>query len=175
MPAGDPVVCLFAAPNTAAIMSSVPAGQRGVASGMRGTFFNSGTSLSISIFFSLMIVGLAGTLPAAMSSGLQGQGVSADVAGQVAGLPPVSSLFAAFLGVNPVQQLLGPSGVLDRVSPQQAATLTGGHFFAQLISDPFHSGLVIVFGAAAAMSVVAAVASLARGRRYVHDDEATDD
>jgi MFS family permease len=79
---------LFAAPNTAAIMSSVPADQRGVASGMRGTFFNSGTSLSIGIFFSLMIVGLAGTLPSAMSSGLQGQGVSADVAGQVAALPP---------------------------------------------------------------------------------------
>jgi MFS family permease len=161
---------LFAAPNTAAIMSSVPADQRGVASGMRGTFFNSGTSLSIGIFFSLMIVGLAGTLPAALSSGLQAQGVDAGVAGQVAGLPPVSSLFAAFLGFNPVQQLLGPTGALDRVSSQQAATLTGGQFFPQLIADPFHSGLVIVFGAAAVMSVVAALASLARGKRYVHDD-----
>jgi MFS family permease len=161
---------LFAAPNTAAIMSSVPAGQRGVASGMRGTFFNSGTSLSIGIFFSLMIVGLAGTLPNALDSGLTGQGVDAGVAGQIAGLPPVSSLFAAFLGVNPIRQLLGPTGALDQVSSQQAATLTGGEFFPQLISDPFHSGLVIVFGAAAAMSVIAAIASLARGRRYVHDD-----
>jgi MFS family permease len=161
---------LFAAPNTAAIMSSVPADQRGVASGMRGTFFNSGTSLSIGIFFSLMIVGLAGTLPTALSGGLQAQGVDAGVAGQVAGLPPVSSLFAAFLGFNPVQQLLGPTGALDQVSSQQAATLTGGQFFPQLISDPFHSGLVIVFGAAAVMSVVAALASLARGRRYVHED-----
>jgi MFS family permease len=163
---------LFAAPNTAAIMSSVPADQRGVASGMRGTFFNSGTSLSIGIFFSLMIVGLAGTLPTALSSGLQAQGVDAGVAGQVAGLPPVSSLFAAFLGFNPVQQLLGPTGALDQVSSQQAATLTGGQFFPQLISDPFHSGLVIVFGAAAVMSIVAALASLARGKRYVHDDTA---
>jgi MFS family permease len=163
---------LFAAPNTAAIMSSVPADQRGVASGMRGTFFNSGTSLSIGIFFSLMIVGLAGTLPTALSGGLQAQGVDAGVAGQVAGLPPVSSLFAAFLGFNPVQQLLGPTGALDQVSSQQAATLTGGQFFPQLISDPFHSGLVIVFGAAAVMSVVAALASLARGKRYVHDDTA---
>jgi len=161
---------LFAAPNTAAIMSSVPAGQRGVASGMRGTFFNSGTSLSIGIFFSLMIVGLAGTLPDALDNGLTGQGVDAGVAGQIAGLPPVSSLFAAFLGVNPIQQLLGPTGALEQVSSQQAATLTGGEFFPQLISDPFHSGLVIVFGAAAAMSVIAAIASLARGRRYVHDD-----
>ncbi|MCW2677698.1 MAG: transporter [Modestobacter sp.] len=161
---------LFAAPNTAAIMSSVPADQRGVASGMRGTFFNSGTSLSIGVFFSLMIVGLAGTLPTALSSGLQAQGVDAGVAGQVAGLPPVSSLFAAFLGFNPVQQLLGPTGALDQVSSRQAATLTGGQFFPQLISDPFHSGLVIVFGAAAVMSVVAALASLARGKRYVHED-----
>jgi MFS family permease len=163
---------LFAAPNTAAIMSSVPAHQRGVASGMRGTFFNSGTSLSIGIFFSLMIVGLAGTLPTALNSGLQAQGVSASVAGQVAGLPPVSSLFAAFLGFNPVRQLLGPSGALDQVSSHQAATLTGGHFFPQLISGPFHSGLIIVFGAAAVMSVVAALASLARGRRYVHGEDA---
>jgi len=162
---------LFAAPNTAAIMSSVPADQRGVASGMRGTFFNSGTSLSIGIFFSLMIVGLAGTLPTALDNGLTAQGVDAGVAGQIAGLPPVSSLFAAFLGFNPVQQLLGPTGALDQVSSQQAATLTGGQFFPQLISDPFHSGLIIVFGAAAAMSVIAAVASLARGRRYVHDDD----
>jgi MFS family permease len=163
---------LFAAPNTAAIMSSVPAGQRGVASGMRGTFFNSGTSLSIGIFFSLMIVGLAGTLPAALDTGLTGQGVDPSVAGQIADLPPVSSLFAAFLGFNPVQQLLGPTGALDQVSSQQAATLTGGEFFPQLISDPFHSGLAIVFGAAAVMSVIAAIASLARGRRYVHDDTA---
>src|SRR5207237_4719752 len=82
---------LFAAPNTAAIMSSVPAGERGIASGMRGTFFNSGTSLSIGVFFTLMIVGLASTLPTTLSSGLQHQGVSAQVAGQVAQLPPVAS------------------------------------------------------------------------------------
>jgi hypothetical protein len=119
-----------------------------------------------------MIVGLAGTLPTALRDGLTGQGVDPAVAGQVAGLPPVSSLFAAFLWVNPVQQLLGPSGALDQVSSQQAATLTGGQFFPQLISGPFHSGLVIVFGAAAAMSVIAALASLARGKRYVHDDAA---
>jgi hypothetical protein len=91
----------------------------------------------------------------------------------VAGLPPVSSLFAAFLGFNPIQQLLGPSGALQQVSAHQAATLTGGEFFPRLISGPFHSGLVVVFTAAAIMSVIAAVASLARGKRYVHgeDDE----
>ncbi|NYJ05923.1 MFS transporter [Petropleomorpha daqingensis] len=163
---------LFAAPNTTAIMNSVPASERGIASGMRGTFFNSGTSLSIGIFFSLMIVGLASTLPATMSSGLQHQGVSAQVADGVAQLPPVASLFAAFLGYNPIQRLLGPTGALDQVSAHQAATLTGGEFFPQLISGPFHSGLVVVFTAAAAMSVIGALASLLRGGRYVHGEDA---
>jgi MFS family permease len=163
---------LFAAPNTAAIMSSVPAGERGIASGMRGTFFNSGTSLSIGVFFTLMIVGLASTLPTTLSSGLQHQGVSAQVAGQVGQLPPVASLFAAFLGYNPMERLLGPTGALQHVSSHQAATLTGGEFFPQLISGPFHSGLVVVFIAAAVMSVIGALASLMRGRRYVHGEEA---
>jgi MFS family permease len=163
---------LFAAPNTTAIMNSVPANERGIASGMRGTFFNSGTSLSIGVFFTLMILGLAKALPSTLYGGLTGQGVAPGVAHQVAGLPPVSSLFAAFLGFNPIQQLLGPTGALQHVSSQQAATLTGGEFFPQLISGPFHTGLVVVFIAAAVMSVVAAVASLFRGGRYVHEDEA---
>jgi MFS family permease len=163
---------LFAAPNTTAIMNSVPASERGIASGMRGTFFNSGTSLSIGIFFSLMIVGLASTLPGTLSSGLQHQGVSAQVADGVAQLPPVASLFAAFLGYNPIERLLGPTGALDQVSAHQAATLTGGEFFPQLISGPFHSGLVVVFAAAAVMSVIGALASLLRGGRYVHDEDA---
>jgi MFS family permease len=162
---------LFAAPNTAAIMSSVPAGQRGIASGMRGTFFNSGTSLSIGIFFSLMIVGLAHSLPQTLLAGLQGQGVSAGIAAQIAQLPPVASLFAAFLGYNPIERLLGPTGALDHISSGQAATLTGGQFFPQLISGPFHTGLIVVFSAAAAMSVIGALASLLRGGRYVHEEE----
>jgi MFS family permease len=163
---------LFAAPNTTAIMNSVPASERGIASGMRGTFFNSGTSLSIGVFFTLMIVGLSSTLPSTLDAGLRGQGVGAGVAAQVAHLPPVSSLFAAFLGVNPVERLLGPSGALHQVGPHQAATLTGGEFFPQLISGPFHSGLVVVFTAAAVMSVVGALASLLRGGRYVHGEGA---
>ncbi|MBJ7467043.1 MAG: MFS transporter, partial [Mycolicibacterium sp.] len=104
---------IFTAPNTAAIMSSVPAAQRGAASGVRATFFNAGSSLSIGIFFSLMIVGLANSLPSALSSGLQAQGVSASVAHEVANTPPVGSLFAAFLGYNPIGELLEPSGALD--------------------------------------------------------------
>ncbi|MCX8563186.1 MFS transporter [Mycolicibacterium mucogenicum] len=150
---------IFTAPNTAAIMSSVPAAQRGAASGVRSTFFNAGSSLSIGIFFSLMVVGLAGTLPTALSNGLQQQGVSADVAQQVAELPPVGSLFAAFLGYNPMGELLAPFHTLQQPGVN-AATLTGQSFFPQLITEPFHSGLVVVFGAAAVMMLLGAVASM---------------
>ncbi|MEV0799475.1 MFS transporter [Kribbella sp. NPDC050281] len=160
---------LFSAPNTTAIMNSVPADRRGVASGMRGTFFNSGTSLSIGIFFSLMIVGLAQTLPAALTSGLEAHGVSATVATGIGQQPPVGSLFAAFLGANPIGTLLG-SLPASAIHGADLNTLTSKQFFPQLIATPFHHGLVIVFSAAIAMSLIAAVASLFRGSRYVHTD-----
>lgn len=156
---------IFTAPNTAAIMSSVPAEQRGAASGVRSTFFNAGNSLSIGIFFSLMIVGLASTLPTAMSDGLQAQGVSADVAHEVANLPPVGSLFAAFLGYNPIGELLGPSGALQAPGVN-VDVLTGQTFFPQLITAPFHSGLTVVFVAAAVMMLIGAVASMFNPGRY---------
>ena len=162
---------LFSAPNTTAIMNSVPASQRGAASGMRGTFFNAGSALSIGIFFSLMIAGLAASLPATLSSGLRAHHVSVAVANGVANQPPVGSLFAAFLGYNPVQTLLGP-GRLAQLPPADQATLTGRQFFPSLISQPFHQGLVIVFSAAIAMSVIGAAASLLRGRKYVHAEVA---
>ncbi len=162
---------LFAAPNSSMIMNSVPANQRGSASGMRGTFMNSGMALSIGIFFSLMVAGLAANLPESLRSGLTAQGVPAGPAGQIADLPPVGSLFASFLGFNPIQTLLAPFGVLPHLSSDQVATLTGKTFFPELISQPFHDGLVVVFGAAAVMSLVAAVASHLAGGKYVHVDE----
>ena len=163
---------LFTAPNTTAIMNSVPAHERGSASGVRGTVFNSGTSLSIGVFFSLMIVGLANVLPRTLTTGLTGQGVPHDIAAQIGGLPPVGSLFASFLGYNPIGSLLEPTGVLDRLPAVNADTLTGKEFFPHLMSGPFHHGLVIVFLTAAAMMVVAALASWAAGGKYVHDDSA---
>ncbi|MBB2989340.1 MFS family permease [Mycolicibacterium iranicum] len=161
---------IFTAPNTAAIMSSVPASERGAASGVRATFFNAGSSLSIGIFFSLMIVGLANTLPGTLSSGLQAQGVSADVAGQVAELPPVGSLFAAFLGYNPIAELLEPYHALQQPGVN-AEVLTGQTFFPHLIIEPFHAGLVVVFAAAAAMMVIGLIASLFNPGRYAEDAE----
>jgi len=162
---------LFASPNTSAIMSAVPARHRGSASGMRSTFQNSGMSLSIGIFFSLMIAGLASTLPRTLTAGLTAQGVPFSVATQVSHLPPVSTMFAALLGYNPVQNLLAPSGVLSRLPANHAAVLTGKQFFPHLISAPFHHGLVIVFTAAAVMSVTGALVSLLRGKQFYYDDQ----
>ena len=161
---------LFASPNTSAIMSSVPASQRGSASGMRSTFQNAGMSLSIGIFFSLLIAGLASTLPPALIRGLTAQGVPLSVATKVGHLPPVSTVFAALLGYNPVQHLLKPSGVLSRLPAHNVAALTGNHFFPTLIAGPFHHGLVIVFTAAALMSFIGAMVSLLRGRQFFYDD-----
>jgi hypothetical protein len=156
---------MFAAPNTSSIMSSVPASLRGAASGMRATFQNSGTALSIGIFFSLMIAGLTGTLSTTLTNGLHRHGVTQSVAQHVGSLPPVASLFAALLGVNPIQHLLAPSGTLSTLSASSRSALTGHIFFPQLISEPFHHGLVVVFGFAAGLSFIAGLASLLRGRR----------
>jgi MFS family permease len=161
---------LFSAPNAAAIMNSVPARQRGAASGMLATFQNSGFVLSIGIFFSLMIAGLASSLPTTLSNGLTSHGVPHAVAHQIGQAPPVGSLFAAFLGYNPVQQLLAPTGVLAHMPAAQVKVLTGRQFFPQLIAGPFHHGLEIVFSTAIVILVIAAAASLMRGGRYVHDE-----
>ena len=154
---------MFAAPNSSSIMSSVPARYRGAASGMRSTFQNSGTALSIGAFFSLMIAGLASTLPKTLTSGLQQLGVPHGIAHHVSTLPPVSSLFAAVLGVNPLQHLLAATHVLPTLPAAAQRTITGRQFFPELISGPFHHGLVVVFAVATALAALAAVASLLRG------------
>jgi MFS family permease len=164
---------LFSAPNTTAIMNSVPAHQRGAASGMRATFQNSGFSLSIGLFFSLMIAGLASTLPSTLKSGLLAHHVPGSVAAAVANQPPVGSLFAAFLGYNPIKTMVGPQ-TLSGLSASDQATLGGRQFFPHLISQPFHHGLAIAFGMAIAMCLIGAVASLFRGTRYIHVDEPAD-
>ena len=158
---------MFGAPNSSSIMGSVPARYRGAASGMRSTFQNSGTALSIGVFFSLMIAGLAASLPKTLTSGLEQQGVPHAIAHQIGSLPPVSSLFATVLGVNPVQHLLAQAHALTSLPAASQRVLTGRQYFPQLISGPFHQGLVVVFIAAAALSVVAALASLLRGGRPV--------
>jgi hypothetical protein len=158
---------MFASPNVSSIMNSVPARHRGAASGMRSTFQNSGTALSIGVFFSIMIAGLAASLPKTLTSGLSQHGVPPAAAHQIGSLPPVSSLFAAVLGVNPVQHLLAAGRVLSGLPPASRRVLVSREFFPRLISAPFHHGLVMVFVLAAVLAAVAALASLLRGGRSV--------
>jgi MFS family permease len=153
---------LFSSPNRAEMMNAVPADARGAAGGMIATFQNSASVLSIGIFFSLMVTGLANSLPGTMFSGLTAQGVPAASANTIAHLPPIGILFAAFLGYNPMQQLLGP--VLHAMSPTHAAYIVGRQFFPNLISQPFHDGLGVAFGFAIAACVIAAIASGLTGK-----------
>jgi MFS family permease len=153
---------LFASPNRAAVMNSLPAESRGSGSGMNTTFQNSAQVLSIGVFFTLMIAGLSATLPSSISNGLQTNGVSAATATQISHLPPVSIIFATFLGYNPIQHLLGPS-TLATLPPAAAAHLTSQSYFPTLISAPFRAGLHEAFLFAIIACLIAAVASWSRG------------
>jgi hypothetical protein len=156
---------LFIAPNQTGIMNSLPANQRGAGAGMAATFNSSAQVLSIGIFFTLMILGLAATLPSALLHGLLAQGVPASTATRVSHLPPVGSLFAAFLGYNPMATLLGPTA-LHHMTAAQVHYITGRSFFPHLISAPFGKGLQKAFDFAAIVCLLGAVASLLRGGKY---------
>jgi MFS family permease len=158
---------MFASPNRAAIMNSLPADQRGAGAGMATTFQNSATVLSIGIFFTVITIGLAASLPAHLYSGLVANGVPAADATRLSHLPPIGTLFASLLGYNPIQQILTTSGtgLAHSLTPAQLAHLTGRGFFPQLISAPFGQGLHYAFDFAIVCSVVAALASALRGKR----------
>jgi MFS family permease len=165
---------LFSAPNSAGIMNSVPASERGQASGVRATGMNAGMVLSIGIFFSLIIVGLSSSLPQTMRTELTAQHLSTQTANQVASEPVVGSLFAAFLGYNPMSQLI-PAQALHALPQHNQAVLTSKSFFPNLISKPFIKGLRIAFIFSLVLFIAAAVASWLGGAKYVHDDSADDD
>jgi hypothetical protein len=150
-------------------MNSVPPENRGAASGMRATFQNGGMVLSVGVFFSLLIVGLSATLPHSMSAALHANGVAPAKAQQIAALPPVGSLFAAFLGYNPMQKLLGSASQAG-VTQAQFRQITGKTFFPHLIANPFMHGLRIAFIASLIMCLIAAAASWLRGARFVAED-----
>ncbi len=159
---------IFAAPNLAGMMNSLPPDQRGAGAGMLTTFQNSAMVLSIGVFFTLIILGLASSLPHSLYAGLVAQGVPASAARQAAALPPVASLFAAFLGYNPIRTLLGSS--LGGLSKGKVHYLTGRSFFPKLIAAPFHSGLAEAFTFALVACLIAAAASWMRGAKYHHGD-----
>jgi len=163
----------FAAPNRAGVMNSLPPQHRGVGSGMNSTFQNSAQVLSIGIFFTLVIAGLSTTLPGALLHGLVRAGVPPAVATRVSQLPPVSILFAAFLGYSPMKHLLGAK-VLGALPAGRVAQITGRRFFPALISSSFHAGLHEAFLFAAIICLVAAGASWLRGGRYVYREDATE-
>jgi MFS family permease len=152
---------MFAAPNTSAVMNSLPPNQRGAGGGMLNTFQNSASVLSIGFFFTIITLGLAATLPHALDQGLTSQGISTSAAQSISHLSPIGSLFAAFLGINPIHQLLGPHVLAQAGS--HASYLTGRSFFPDLISGPFGHGLRLAFIMAAAMCFLGAVFSWMRG------------
>ena len=160
---------LFIAPNQTGVMNSLPAGQRGAGAGMAATFSTSAQVLSVGIFFTLMILGLAASLPGTLFHGLVSQGVGTATATRISHLPPVGSLFAAFLGFNPMATLLGPAA-LHHLTSAQAHYITGRSFFPHLISVPFGKGLSKAFDFAAAACVLGAAASLLRGGKYHHQE-----
>ena len=130
-------------PDVAAIMNSLPPEHRGAGSGMRATIMNVGNPISMAVIFSLMVVGLNASMPAAMYNGLVQNGIPAQIAHQIASAPPVGYLFAAFLGYNPLKTLI-PASVLNALPAPQAANITSRAFFPQLIDTAFHRGLVEV-------------------------------
>jgi MFS family permease len=159
----------FASPNRASVMNSLPPDSRGAGGGMNTTFQNSAQVLSLGIFFTLMIAGLSTTLPVTMAKGLRAYGVPAAVAEHIAHLPPVSILFASFLGYNPIAQLLGQK-LIHKLPAADVSALTGRSFFPSLISAPFRSGLHEALAFAVVACLLAAVASWSRGGRYVHGE-----
>ena len=158
---------MFFTPNQMAIMNSLPPDQRGAGAGMNGTFMNSAGVLSIGVFFTIVTLGLAAALPGHLYHGLTAEGVPASEALKVSHLPPIGSLFAAFLGFNPIQTLM-PHSVLVALGPARAQYLTGRSFFPKLIAPAFAHGLHLAFDFAAGTSFVAAVLSWLRGVRYIH-------
>jgi EmrB/QacA subfamily drug resistance transporter len=160
---------MFAAPNTSAIMNAVPPDQRGASSGMRSTFQNTGTALSMALYFTIMIMGLSRHLPEVLGRALIGAGVPTDVAQQVAGMPPTSALFAAFLGYNPMESLM-PASAMSALPQATQQTLTGTTFFPEAIAPAVMSSLHLAFYVSAGLSLVAAVISFFRGGRYVYGE-----
>jgi MFS family permease len=159
---------MFFSPNQASVMNSLPADQRGAGAGMLNTFQNSATVLSMGLFFTIVTLGLAADLPTHLYQGLVRQGVTRAAAHLVADEPPIGSLFSAFLGYNPIKELLAPTGALRHLSTQQVVYITGRSFFPKLITQPFANGLHLSFDFAAGATLVAVIASALRGKRYVY-------
>ena len=160
---------MFFTPNQAAVMNSLPPDQRGAGAGMNGTFMNSASVLSIGVFFTIVTLGLAASLPSHLEHGLLAQGLPSAQAVRFSHLPPIGTLFAAFLGYNPIKTEI-PHAVLASLGPARLSYVTGRTFFPKLIAASFRHGLRLAFDFGAALALLAAIASWLRGAKYIHED-----
>ncbi|MCL1840418.1 MAG: MFS transporter [Propionibacteriaceae bacterium] len=161
---------MFAAPNSSAIMNSVPNADRGASSGMRSTFQNAGMSLSMGLYFTILIIGMSHHLPSVLQGGLLNAGVPAVQADQIAHMSPTAALFAAFLGYNPMKTLI-PDNVMSALPQATQHTLLSNSFFPDAIAPAVMSSLHIAFWISVGLSVIAAVVSFMRGGRYVYSED----
>jgi len=163
---------MFSSPNAAAIMNSVPPGDRGVSSGMMSTLMNSGFVLSMGMFFTIIVVGLTNAFPAALTSSLAAANAS-QLAPALSSIPPTGALFAAFLGYNPVQAILAglSPAILATVAPVTIALLTGSTWFPTMLAGAFMPSVALSFYIGAGISFVAALLCAMRGERYVEETD----
>jgi MFS family permease len=166
---------MFASPNLASIMNSVPAESRGTVGGTASTMRNTGMVASIAAFFAVIIVFLSKDLPSAFSSALIQAGVPSQSLHYFTSLSPTESLFAAFLGYNPMQSVLNglPQSVTATLNDGTIKTVTGLHWFPQAISGAFISSVQIAFYISALLCCLAAAASALRGKKYLHEASTT--
>ena len=162
---------MFAAPNTAAIMNSVPAESRGAASGMMTTLRNAGQTASMGMFFTIVIVALAAGMGASFTNALTSLGVTnAAYYGSILGKePPTIALFSAFLGENPMQTIISASAILSSGLHSYTSVLYGKYWFPRALAPAFMGALRDAFYVGMSLSFVAAVVSMLRGKKYVDE------
>ena len=163
---------MFGSPNSASIMNSVPAQDRGVASGMMTTVMNTAFTASMAMFFTILIVGITQRFPEAMTASLVSIG-AVKLAPVMSNIPPTGALFSAFLGYNPVESILAnlPSSVVASIPAATKTTITGTTWFPSAFATAFMPALKLSFYIGAAFCAVAAVLSWLRGGTYIHGME----
>jgi MFS family permease len=169
---------MFAAPNAAAVMNSVPPENRGVASGMLATLQNTGQQVSLAIFFTIVILGLASGLGNSVNTALGAAHVGTPDTGILGGIVasnPTGALFGAFLGENPMGLLLQGAAAVPGWTPLSTSVTQGllaPHFFASAIAPAFSHALAEAFLFAGVVTLLGAVVSALRGERYVYGEGA---
>jgi EmrB/QacA subfamily drug resistance transporter len=163
---------LFAAPNTAAVMNSVPSSTRGAASGMRATFQNTAQTASLAIFFTVIITSLTGSLPVDLSRALVSAGAP-QLSTFASDIPVTGALFSAFLGYNPVAAILAglPPSALSAIPKSVLLTLEGKYWFPETIAPAFMNALRLSFYIGSALSALGALISALRGKKLVVTEE----